>query len=714
MKRPPHIKAPLIALVLLAGSALIVGCQSDDPMPLADAEPTVANAGAAAFPTRLVDGQVMPDFERMDAVDLAERMQAAIVWSEQALAQIVGNPQPPSYDNTLAALATLEQALSEPAAIFQGLRLVQNPNDWAELHRDLSARLAEHASKLRSDPDLFRRLQALAASDRSDWRAIENRLLDESLRRMARAGAGLASNQRQKLSRIESDLAELGAEFQSNLDHETQRFELHLNTPEALAGLPPVLIEQAARDARDRGHQTGWSFTLNAHSLFPFLRHAEQRDSRRRLYQAWQRRAGGLRYGQTRDNHELIRRILRLRAERAEILGFQNHLALVLADSSAGDLDQIKRMMAGLEQAARPHAERELASIRRALHDDGIHDEPQAWDWWYYREQLRSEAGNAHGWPMNPSLEQAVSGMFRLAGEFWGLRFEAREDLPRWHPDVRTYRVEDTNARLLGWLYLDLHHRTGKAGGAWISQYPATDAESGRPLPLVAAVANLPAAGPHGVTPDQAETLLHEFGHALHVLLSEIEPVALAGTRVPSDFVEFPALLFERWARQPAWLEAFVLTADECDHDSIAPARQPAGMNGLITLEQIAASRIDLAFHQIHSGQNVRLEAMEKRIAQAMALPPLLSPRHPHDAGYAAVFVGNRAGQDYRGLWSAVLAADAFAVFMDDGIFDLASAERLRREILAQGNARDPMLSFEAFRGRPPQIDALIRERGLD
>lgn len=702
-------------LPLLSIALLLIACgrSAEDN---AGANSGDAESGLSVLPMRVLADARLPDFENIQANDFPDRIGQAMKRAERAVDHIANQAGPATLDNTLLALEPAGQVLSDLAAVLHGLRQVQAEFEWQEIHHQLAPLLAEHSSRMRTHQGLYQRLQQLADGDQDDWCNSKRRLLSETLRSMRQAGAGLPVSEQQRLAQIERQLTELSSLFKLNLERETQRFELHLDQTEQLAGLTSELIDQAAKDARDRGHEQGWVFTLNAHSLFPFLRHSRNRALRQSLYQAWQRRAGGMRYGQVRDNPELIRRIASLRAQRAQLLGYPNHLELTLADSSIGSYRRIEQMLDSLERAARPRAESELIAIRALMDEDGIDDDPRPWDWWHYRQRLASSLES--NWPA-PTLAQVKAGMFGLASQLWGLSFEFTEELPLWHQSVQAYVVKDHDGTLLGWLYLDLKHRPGKAGGAWISQYPGHDPSSGRSRPLVAAMANLASdrrAGEDRLELAETETLLHEFGHALHVLMSTVEATALAGTSVPGDFVEFPALLFERWAAEPAWLESFLPDIDTSDvpgrQENSSRAYRRSRLSGLETLEQIAATRIDLAFHAQSKGDSLHLNLLEQQLTIDMDLPALLSPRHRHD-GYARLFGGHRAGQEYRNLWSELLAADAFGLFIEQGVLDTTTADRLRREVLSRGNSRPPMESWEAFRGRPPRSEALINERGL-
>ncbi|MFU8830534.1 MAG: M3 family metallopeptidase [Wenzhouxiangella sp.] len=722
----------ILAFCLLPAILAISACQpAEEPAEPEPPRTTEADDWREDLRERQADNPLLdtyltpfatPPFHSIEREHFLPALDAAIDDNRAQVEAIVDHPDPASFSNTIEALELAGADLSRIANTLFGLIQVRQEPEWHELARQFSSRLAVHIDFVRTNGALFDRVEAVASDRDRLAEAEQRRLLDETRRSMLGAGAGLTAEDQSRLGAINQELAELATLFRANLHHETQRFELHIEDSDRLAGLPETVIARAARDAIDRGHTEGWVFTLNSHSLFPFLRHSEERALRKTLYQAWQRRARGMRYGQTRDNGDLVRRIVRLRAERAALLDYRHHLDFVLDDSTIGTADRLTQLLDQVQDAARKTADDELEAIEAVMAADGIEDQPQPWDWWYYAERLHElELG------LNESdirewfaLEPVRDGAFALANRLWGISFHERGDLPIWDPQVQGFAVRDAEGADLGVLYLDYPHREEKAGGAWMSSYRnqhrSDDDHVGA---VVANVTNFPppAAGrPILLGPDEVQTLFHEFGHALHALLSDVRYRSLSGPQVPADFVEFPALLLQRWALKPEVLRLYAFhyeTGALIDDTRIqALQRSQRLLSGLRTLEEVAATRIDLAWHQLQADDDIGLEAMEERVKREMNLPALLSPRH-HFNGYESLFAGGRGGHDYRRLWSELLAADAFAAFEQAGLMNRELAVRLRAEILAQGNAREPMASWEAFRGREPDVAHLLNERGL-
>lgn len=664
--------------------------------------------------------QAVPAFDRIVPDHFPPAMRTAIERSNVLIASITDNPAPPDFANTIGAFEKASAEVTRIARIWFGLAAVDSgfrDGASADLLGDL---LTAHERRILTDEALFRRIDRLhAALPGSGATAQQRRLIEETWRRFRRAGAHLEEDQRQELDAIDRRIAALDREYEQLRQAATHRHELLIEDPDRLDGLPASLIELAHRTARDRGYASGWVFTLHAHSFYPFMRHFPGREERHRLYRAWMTRYRDV-LRSDEDLGRLIDRLARLRARRAAVLGFESHVDYLLDDASLPGRQALTGLLDRMAGAARIRAEGEHARLMALAAEDGVEGRLQPWDWWYYRQRLHEAEGSDKRLAEWLGLEAVEAAMFGLAGRLWGLQFRLREDLPAWHPKVRAYQVLDRSGTALGILYLDPIHRFGKRGGAWTSRYRVQHTQAGRRVaPVVAMVTNLPPAGPDSPTllsPEQVRTLFHEFGHALHSLLSNVEHASLAGTNVPPDFVEFPALLLERWALAPEVLRdhARHFRSDAAlDPARIRQLQRQAGLtSGLETLELLAAIELDLALHGARAGQVPDLESAERDVRERLRLPAMISPRH-HGGGLASVFASHRHGGDFRTLWAELLAGDAFAAFRDRGILNRELAGRLREEILAQGNARPPMVSWQAFRGRAPDARFLLEDRHL-
>lgn len=663
-----------------------------------------------------------PPFHRLQAQHFLPALTRAVDRAGERIDRIARQPTPPTFDNTIGALAEAESEIARIARLWFGLRALGADAAPPEIAEEMSALLARQRREVVFNRALYERVEGLRLTlPERPADPEELRLIDESWRRFRRSGAHLDDEARQRLGEIDGQLAALDDHYATARSQATHRHELLIEDASQLEGLPDTLVALAERNARDRGHAGGWVFTLHAHSFYPFMRHSRDRELRREHYRAWMTRYRDIRRSDA-DLGRLIERLAALRAERADLLGFESHLEFLLEDGTLAGIGQLESLLARITAAARHKSQDELAAMRQRAAEDGI-DALEPWDWWYYRERLlegsTDAAGDAslHDWF---GLERVREGAFGLANRLWGLTFHPRPDIPAWHLDVSAHEVRDQTGELLGLLFLDPVHRRGKQGGAWASNYRVQHRDANeRIAPVVAVVANFqpPGAGqPTLLTPEQARTLFHELGHALHSLLSNVRYAPLGGTQVPPDFVEFPALLFERWALEPQVLRSYAWhhqSGAVIDDELIEVLRRRAVRTaGLDMLELLAAIKLDLALHGAPHGRVPDLESAEQAVRRELDLPAVVSPHH-HGGGLSSLFAQRRQGGDFHTLWSEVLAADAFAAFGEQGTINRELANRLREEILSRGNARDPMASWQAFRGRAPELRHLLRERGL-
>lgn len=662
-----------------------------------------------------------PPFHELKPDHFLPALESAIEDHRSTIERITNQPAEPDFENTVEALERSGADLSRIARTFFGLISVSPNPEFHTIAPEFSARLSAHNDAVLFNRALHERIEQVAENaGKLDLDEEQQQLVALTRARFVRAGAGLNRSDQERLETLNSNLAELHRKLAQALRDATHDHELLIEDDATLTDLPEGLVNLAARSARDRGHDQGWVFTLHTHSFYPFLRHFPDRESRREHYRAWSGRVEH--QGSQQTPAELMHRIAGLRAERAELLGYASHIDYRLADSTLGSRRELREILDRITAAANDRADQDLAQLKELAGDDGLEGELQPWDWWFYRERLRERELDLSDAELRNwfALEQVRDGAFALANRLWGLTFRVRSDLPVWSPDVATYEVRDAMGESLGVIYLDLVHRPGKQGGAWASSFRAQRHSDGeRVAPIVANIANFPpaAAGmPSMLSPEETRTLFHEFGHALHELFSDVRYASLAGSAVPGDFVEFPALLTERWALEPEVLRMYAYhyeTGNLIDDEAIEALQHETRLvSGLETLQYIAAIELDLALHGVGADEVPELEEAEQAVAERLDLPPMLSPRH-YGQGLAALFSAPREGGDYRSLWSEIMAADAFAAFEESTIMDREITDRLRDEILRHGNARDPMESWEAFRGREPDIQYFLEARGL-
>ena len=482
--------------------------------------------------------------------------------------------------------------------------------------------------------------------------------------------------------------------------------------------MPATSIASAREEARQRGLD-GWVFTLQAPSYVPFMRYAEKRDLREVMYRAYARRGCE---GNERDNGEVARRMAALRLEKAQLLGYATYAEWALTNRMAGTPARVEALLEDLHAAARPAAERERDEVEFFARRHGLQGRLERWDWAYYSNLLRKEKYHVEEEEARPylKLEQAVEGVFGLAGRLYGLRFREREDLPKYHEEVRGYEVEDERGEFLGVIYLDFFPRRTKTGGAWMTQYRVQRWRGGKEVrPVVSLVMNFTrgtAGAPSLLRPDEVRTLLHEFGHALHGLLGRCRYAGTSMEEVCRDFVELPSQLMENYLFEKEWLDTWAMhyqTGERIPEELVERLRQAERFQaGYACERQLGFGMLDMAWHNIRRPMTGSvLEFERKAVARTEVLPEVGDAMFT--TAFTHVFAGGYAAGYYGYKWAEVLDADAFALFREKGIFDPETAGRFRREVLERGNADDPMELYKRFRGREPKVDALLERDGL-
>lgn len=715
-------KMPTIARIMLATllSLLLIACEqapreTEQPSPQVEEEPVAAPADNPLLERYLTPFRT-PPFHRLEAAHFLPALDEAFDEHQAAIAEIVASDEAPGFANTIEALERAGRDLERIERTFFGLLAVSDDPELHAIAAELSGRLAAHDDAMLMDRALFERIESVHEQlDDLSLEPQQQRLTELTHRAFVGAGAHLDEAEQDRLQAINNQLAEMGGTFDLSLRKATNESELLIDDETLLDTLPESLVNLAARNARDRGHATGWSFTLHAHSFYPFLMHFPEREQRQAIYEAWIDRIDDALAEKMHDMAEL-------RAERANLLGFDSHIEHLLAESSIGDLEHLRAVLDDITQAASDRAGEEMEQLQELARADGIDGELEPWDWWFYRERLReTEMGQTDAELRNWfSLEQVRDGAFALANRLWGLSFHARTDVPLWYTDVETFEIRDAMGEHLGVIYLDYRHRAGKRAGDWTSVYrlPYRDGED-RIKPVVANVANFPppAAGLPSLLPsNEVHTLFRQFGHALSELFSQVDYGSLAGSTTTPDFAGLPARLMQRWALQPEVLRMYSFhheTGGMITDDAIeALATGQRLLGGLETLQEIAAIEFELALHGSGPGEVPAPSDATAQVRDRLALPSALSPDH-HEGGMTTLFSGRREQAHFQTLWSEILAADAFASFEQSTILDRTLAEQLRNEVMAYGNARAPMESWRAFRDREPRLRYLLEARGL-
>ena len=668
----------------------------------------------------------LPPYGRFTAEDFRPAFEAALARHRAELSAIVDDPATPDFANTVAALERSGHDLRRVSAVFFNLCGTDTTPALQAIERELAPLLARHWNAIHQDPRLFARIDAIrttAAPTPGNPGSLgreEARVLERYHTAFVRAGAHLDESARIRLAAIAERLATLGTRFAQNLLADEQAFTLVLDGEADLAGLPDFVRAAAASAAAARGLEGKHVVTLARSSIEPFLVFGARRDLREAAFRAWIGR--GEKGGET-DNRTIIEETIALRAERARLLGYPTFAHYRLADSMAKTPEAALELLHTVWPRALAKAEADASALQALIAAEGGNFDLAAWDWRHYAEKRRQAELAIPPGAVEPylQLDRLIEAAFATASRLFGITFEERHGLELWHPDVRAWEVRDRDGRHLGLFLGDYFARAGKRSGAWMSGLRGQQKLLADIRPIVVNVMSFskPAAGaPALLGFDDARTLFHEFGHALHGLLSDVTYPLLAGTNVDRDFVEFPSQLLEHWLEEPAILAEFARhhrTGEPMPED--LRERLIAARNfdqGFATLEYAASAILDLELHLLEDAETLDIGAFERERLASLGMPEAIAMRHrpPH---FAHVFSGGGYASGYYSyLWSEVLDADGFEAFREAGDpFDPAVAGRLRELVLAAGNRMDPAEAYRAFRGRDPEVRALLVKRGL-
>ena len=641
---------------------------------------------------------------------------------ERAIDAICSEQDAPTFENTIEALETSGDLLTRVCSVFFNLASANTSPEIEKISKIIAPQLSGHGDDIYLNPVLFEKIKTI--NDQRESLNLENeqeRLLEKTYKAFVRSGANLDAGQQVKMREINKELSVLTVQFGQNLLAETNLFELIIEDQKDLAGLPSSVISSASGAAADSGNEGKWKFTLHNPSVMPFLQYAENRDLREKMFKGYINRCNN---DDERDNKEIVSRIASLRSERAQLLGYRTHADFVLEESMAKMPGQAYDLLNRLWKAALPVAKLEAAEMQNMMDQEGNGTELEGWDWSYYADKVRKVKYNYDAEELRPyfKLENVRDGIFQVVKKLYGLTFTEIRDIPKYHPDVIAYEVNEADGTHTGIFYMDFHSRTSKRGGAWMTSYRKQSVKNDQPVsPIVANVCNFakPAGeGPALLTADEVETFFHEFGHALHGLLSKVRYETLSGTSVPRDFVELPSQIMEHWAFEPDVLKLYAKhykTGEVIPTELVEKMKNASKFNqGFGTIEYLAASFLDMGYHTVQSGEHVDTKVFENEKMSELGLVKQIPPRY-RSTYFQHIFSGGYSAGYYSYIWSEVLDSDAFAAFKEAGnIFDPVIAESFRENILSKGGTQEPMELYKAFRGREPEVKYLLQNRGLD
>lgn len=663
----------------------------------------------------------VPPFDKISEDDYLPAYERGIEQQNKEIQAIANSDDEPTFVNSVVALEKSGALLTKVNDVFENMTGSMTNDRVQQIARAASPLLSRHHDDIMMNPRLFQRIKTVYdRRDNLDLSPEQSKLLEETYKQFVRNGANLNENDKTELRQINEQLSLLSLQFGENVLDENNKFELVIDNRDDLAGLPESVISAAAETATERGHDGKWVFTLHKPSLIPFLQYSENRDLREKMFKGYISRGD---HNDENDNKAILKKMASLRVRRAHLLGYDTHADYVLAENMAKKPANVYDLLDQLWKPALKRAKQEAKELQALINREGHSFKLQPWDWWYYTEKLRKEKYDLDDETLRPyfPLDQVRSGAFEVAHRLYGLTFEERTDIPKYHEDVRVFEVKDKDGSHLGILYVDYFPRASKQGGAWMNSFRKQSNVDGKEVsPVIVNVFNF--TEPSGDHPallsfDEVTTLFHEFGHALHGLLSNCTYRSLSGTAVPRDFVELPSQVMENWAAEPEVLKMYARhfkTGEPIPDELIQKIRNARHFNqGFATVEYLASSYLDMDWHTLTDTTQQDVYQFEKQSLDRIGLIPEIVVRY-RSPYFSHIFDGGYSSGYYSYIWAAVLDADAFQAFKETSLFDQKTATVFRKNVLERGGTEDPMTLYSQFRGAEPSIEPLLERRGLN
>ena len=689
------------SILILATSCMMYSCTA----------PTESNPFLAEFQTP----NGVPPFDQIKLEHYEPAYQKGMEEQIANIQTIIDNSEAPTFENVIVAYDSSSPILDRVGGVFNNLTEAETTEELTNLSMKLAPVLSEHADNISLNRELFQKIKAVyQQKDSLGLTTEQERLLDKVYKDFVRSGANLPADKQARLREVNKQLSTLGIAFSNNILNENNEFKLFIEKEEDLAGLPDWFCQSAAAEAKADGQPGKWLITLHNASRLPFLQYSANRPLREKVYKAYINRGNN---NDKNDNKKIITDIVALRLEKARLLGYDCYSNFVLDNTMARNSATVMDFLNNLWGYALPKAKAEAAELQKLMDKEGKGEKLEAWDWWYYTEKLRKEKYDLEEDEIKPyfKLENVREGAFTVANKLYGITLTKLDGIPVYHPDVEVFEVKDADGSQLGIFYVDYFPRPGKSGGAWMSNYRE---QQGDVRPLVCNVCNFtkPVGDmPSLLTIDEVETLFHEFGHGLHGLLTRCNYKGTSGTNVVRDFVELPSQINEHWATEPEVLKLYAkhYQTGEVIPDSLIEKilKQKTFNQGFMTTELLAAAILDMNLHNLTDTQNLDVVAYEKEAMNRLGLIPEIAPRYR--TTYFNHIIGGYAAGYYSYLWANVLDNDAFEAFKEHGIFDKETADLFRHNVLERGDSEDPMTLYKKFRGAEPQLDPMLKNRGM-
>jgi peptidyl-dipeptidase Dcp len=664
----------------------------------------------------------VPPFDLVEYEHYMPAFKKAMEMQNAEIDEIISNNAAPTFENTVAALDYSGARLDAVSNIFYNIKSANTSDEMQEIARELVPLRSAHSSNINLNADLFKRIKTVYdLREELDLTNEQEMLLDKIYKRFVRSGASLGEEDKANMRKIDEKLSMLSLQFGDNLLEETNNYQLVIDKEEDLGGLPDGVISAAAEAAKSAGMEGKWVFTLHKPSWIPFLTYADKRELREQLYKAMYNRCNR---GNEYDNKEIINTTIKLRTERARLLGYVNHADYVLEERMAKTGENVYNLLMKLWTPAIKMAKEEADMMQEMINREGGDFESASWDWWYYAEKIRKEKYDLDDEKLREyfSLEDVTAGVQDVINQLYGITFERRDDIPVYHPDVIAYELKDKDGSHLGIQYMDFYPRPGKNSGAWSTTYRKQHVRDGENISTVGSIVgnfSKPSGGkPALISFDEAMTFFHEMGHALHGQFSDCIYPGISGTSVPRDFVELPSQIMENWGEHPEVLKTYAKhyeTGEPIPDELLQKLDASSKFNmGFVTTEYLAASILDMDYHTITEVKELDVNGFEEQSMDRVGLIDEIIPRYK-STYFSHIFSGGYSAGYYSYIWSEVLDKDAFNAFVESGdLFNQELATSFRENILSQGGSKEAMEMYLDFRGQEPDESALLKARGLD
>ena len=662
-----------------------------------------------------------PPFEEIKLEHYLPAFEEGIKLQKAEVDKIINNTEKPTFENTIEAMEKSGKLLTKVSSVFYNLNSANTNDEMQKIAKTVAPMLSKHNDDINLNEKLFAKVKSIYnEKDGLNLTTEQNKVSKDYYDGFIRGGANLTNEQKEKFRKLNEELSLLSLKFGENLLKETNAVGLIIDDKNDLLGLPESVMQAAFELGKAKGHESKWVFTLQKPSFIPFLQYSEKRNLREKIFKAYINRSNN---NNDFDNKKILSSIAALRVERANLLGYKTHADYILEKNMAKNSQIVYEFLTDLWKPALKRAKMEIDDMQKIIYNEGNNFKLEAWDWWYYAEKVKKEKYDLDEEMLRPyfKLENVLQGVFDVASKLYGIQFVERNDIPMYHPDVKVIEVKETTGNHIAILFTDYFPRDSKRSGAWMNSFrKQSNIGNNFITPIIGNVGNFskPTSDkPSLLSLDEVETLFHEFGHALHGILSNSVYPSVSGTSVPRDFVELCSQIMENWALAPEVLKMYAKhyqTNEPMPDDMIKKIENSKLFNqGFETVEYLAASFLDMDWHTLINAKEKDAINFEKESLSKIGLIPEIESRY-QSTNFQHIFSGGYSAGYYSYIWAAVLDADAFEAFEENGLFDQATALSFRKNILEKGGSEDPMELYKRFRGREPKVDALLKRRGLN